>query len=418
MERFWSPAIPKVTVGLDLGDRKTELCQLDEQGQVAEQSWVATTRAGVEKRFRNLEPARVVLEAGTHSPWISRMLEAFGHEVIVANPAELYAGKRTRRRKKNDRIDAEFLARQGRADPALLFPIQHRSEETQGDLALIHSRDALVRARASLVNHVRGTVKSVGGRLPASSTPSFARTAGEQIPEVLRPALVPVLEMIQALSEQIVAFDKQIECMAEEKHPATRSLRQVTGVGALTALTYVLVLEDPKRFKRSRSVGSYLGLAPRLEETGGAGRGPELSISKTGDALLRRLLVSSAHYILGPFGPDTDLRRWGLTLAARGGKNAKKRAVVALARKLAVLLHRLWSTGEVYEPLRNASKRGAKPSPLHGRERDGDRCLNIAEDTDQERLAQKTNCPTPRARRLRLAPGSDVQETEDQIAAP
>lgn len=79
--------------------------------------------------------------------------------------------------------------------------------------------------------------------------------------------------------------------------------------------------------------------------------------------LLRRLLVSSAHYILGPFGPDTDLRRWGLTLAARGGKNAKKRAVVALARKLAVLLHRLWSTGEVYEPLRNASKRGAKPSP-------------------------------------------------------
>lgn len=274
MERFWSPAIPKVTVGLDLGDRKTELCQLDEQGQVAEQSWVATTRAGVEKRFRDLEPARVVLEAGTHSPWISRMLEAFGHEVIVANPAELYAGKRTRRRKKNDRIDAEFLARQGRADPALLFPIQHRSEETQGDLALIHSRDALVRARASLVNHVRGTVKSVGGRLPASSTPSFARTAGEQIPEVLRPALVPVLEMIQALSEQIVAFDKQIECMAEEKHPATRSLRQVTGVGALTALTYVLVLEDPKRFKRSRSVGSYLGLAPRLEETGGAGRGP------------------------------------------------------------------------------------------------------------------------------------------------
>jgi transposase len=169
--------------------------------------------------------------------------------------------------------------------------------------------------------------------------------------------------MIQTLSAQIVAFDKQIECMAEEKHPATRSLRQVTGVGALTALTYVLVLEDPARFRQSRSVGSYLGLAPRLDETGGAGRGPELSISKTGDALLRRLLVSSAHYILGPFGPDTDLRRWGLALAARGGKNAKKRTVVAVARKLAVLLHRLWSTGEAYEPLRNAKQPGEIPSP-------------------------------------------------------
>ncbi len=207
--RFWSPTIPKVTIGLDLGDRRTELCQLNELGAVVEQSSLPTSRAGIEKRFRDLEPARIVLEAGTHSPWISRMLAALGHEVIVANPAKLYGGKRTSRRKKNDRIDAEYLARQGRADPALLFPIQHRSEDTQGDLALIHSRDALVRSRASLVNHVRGTVKSVGGRLPASSTPSFARTAAAQIPQVLRPALLPVLEMIQTLSAQIAAFDKQ-----------------------------------------------------------------------------------------------------------------------------------------------------------------------------------------------------------------
>lgn len=195
-------------------------------------------------------------------------------------------------------------------------------------------------------------MKAVGGRLPACSTPAFAKAVAAHVPALLEAALTPVLELIRELSGKIKALDREIERMAEEEYPETRHLTQITGVGALTALCYVLVLEDPKRVKQSRSVGAYLGLTPQADQSGewSIQRG----IAKSRDALLRRLLVSSAHYILGPFGPDTDLRRWGLQLACRGGKGAKKRAVVAVARKLAVLLHALWKSGGRYEPLRQS----------------------------------------------------------------
>jgi transposase len=151
------------------------------------------------------------------------------------------------------------------------------------------------------------------------------------------------------LSDEIKLFDKKIEQLADERYPHTELLRQVKGVGPVTSLAYVLTLETPRRFAASRDVGPYLGLAPKQEDSGDCQ--PQLGISKAGDRMLRKLLVGSAHYILGPFGPDTDLRRFGKKLCARGGKNAKKRATVAVARKLAVLLHRLWISGEVYEPL-------------------------------------------------------------------
>ena len=255
---------------------------------------------------------------------------------------------------KSDRADAETLARLGRLDPALLKPIRHRGVEAQLDLSLIRARDALVQARTQLVNHVRGAVKSVGGRLPKCSTESFPTKVRGEIPEALRPALGPVLELIAAITKELSRYDRQVETLAATRYPETAALRQVPGVGALTALSYVLTLEDPARFPKSRAVGSYLGLRPRQHDSGASA--PQLRITKSGDAHLRRLLVGSAHYVLGPFGPDSDLRRWGMTLAARGGKNAKKRAVVAVARKLAVLLHRLWVTGATYEPLRLADR--------------------------------------------------------------
>lgn len=171
------------------------------------------------------------------------------------------------------------------------------------------------------------------------------------MPAELVSALGPVLETIAELTVRIRAYDRELERLCAQQYPETQRLRQVAGVGALTALAYVLVLEDPTRFARSRAVGPYLGLRPKRAESGQAR--PQLRISKGGDVLLRKLLVQSAHYVLGPFGPDTDLRRWGQRLAARGGKNAKKRAVIAVARKLAVLLHRLWMSGAKYEPLRH-----------------------------------------------------------------
>lgn len=351
--RYSNAPIPNLTMGIDLGDRRSRIYVVDRRGERVAEGWAATTREGLCKWFGKYPGARVVMEAGTHSPWVSRLAEAGQHETIVANPSELYGRKRRKRR--NDKLDAEKLARLGRADPALLYPIRHRGEEAQVDLAVLRSRDQLVQARAHLITHVRNSVKSLGERLPKCDTDAFARHAREEIPQALRPALSPVMEQIAALTEAIAGYDKTIEKKLARKYPETEQLRQVTGVGSLTALAYVLVLEDPKRFPRVREVGSYVGLVPRLDETGESQ--PQLRITKAGDELLRRYLVQAAHYILGPFGPDTDLRRWGMALMIRGGKNAKKRAVVAVARKLSVLLLRLWSSGAVYEPLRNTTTR-------------------------------------------------------------
>ena len=338
-----------LTVGVDLGDRWSRYCVLDEEGQVLEADTVATTGRALRKLFSDLSAARVVIEVGTHSPWIQRLLQELGHETITANPryVRLIYGSRN----KNDQLDAERLARLARVDTKLLHPIQHRGGTAQADRALLRSRNALVECRTKLVNHARGMVKSIGGRLPSCSTSYFHKRVREDVPDELKPALTPVLDTIATLTRKIQRLETQIERLATKRYPETGLLRQVSGVGPLTALSYVLTVEDPERFKSSRAVGPYLGLRPRQSQSGE--QDPELRITKAGDTDLRRLLVGSAHYILGPFGPDTDLRRWGLALAARGRKNAKKRAVVAVARKLAVLLHRLWVTAEVYEPLRH-----------------------------------------------------------------
>lgn len=201
-------------------------------------------------------------------------------------------------------------------------------------------------------------MKSFGYRLPKCSTPSFHKKVPGHLPSELAEILGPIVETVGSLTEKIKDYDRHIEELAAERYPETELLRQVSGVGSLTALTFVLTLEDPQRFAESRSAGAYLGLAPGIDQSGE--QDPQKRISGEGDEMLRRLLVSSAHYILGPFAPDSDLRRHGEKIAERGGKNAKKRAVVAVARKLSVLLHRLWVSGEVYEPLHNARRLGVQ----------------------------------------------------------
>jgi transposase len=265
----------------------------------------------------------------------------------------IYSNKR-----KTDQIDAENLARLARLDPRLLYPLKHRGEDAQAHMALIRSREALVDCRTQLVNHVRGAVKSFGHRLPKCPARSFHKRASEHIPEALLPALGPILEQIASLTERIRQYDRKLQTISKERYPETELLRQVEGIGTLTALTFVLTLEDPYRFEKSRSVGAYLGLVPATDRSGDSD--PQKRISKEGDQMLRKLLVGSAHYVLGPFGSDSDLRRHGQKIASRGAKNAKKRAAVAVARKLAVLLHSLWISGEAYEPLRNAYRCGGR----------------------------------------------------------
>jgi transposase len=339
---------PSHTIGIDLSDRFTSVCVLDEQGDVLEEGKLRTTAEAFTRRFALVEPCRIVMEVGTHSPWASKVLSGLGHEVIVANPrkVQLIAASI----QKSDRSDAETLARLGRADPKLLSPVVHRSAARHADLEVIHARQALIAARTLLINHARGTVKSFGGRLPTCDAHTFHKKASNDVPKELQPAIEPLLNVIRDVTEQIGGMDDCIEELSRERYPETVVLRQVPGVGPLISLTYVLTIGDPARFRSSRQIGPYLGLVPRQRESGT--RAPALRISKAGNRYLRQLLVNGAHYVLGFRGPDTDLRRWGLARVA-GGKAAKKRTIVAVARKLAVLLHHLWVTGEVYVPLRS-----------------------------------------------------------------
>ena len=348
-----SPNLNRLTVGLDLGDQWSHFCILGFEGETLSEGQLQTREAEVAEFFQALPGARVVMEVGTHSAWMQEIIAGEGHEVVVANPRLMDGSKR--RKRKNDRIDAKKLARLGRVDPQSLYPIRHRSREVRQDLVVLRAREALVAARTELINATRGLVKSMGTRLPKCSSESFGHKVKDAIPEKVREALLPLVQLADALSACIQSYDQKIAELGSEKYGHTKLLRQVKGVGPITALAYVLTLENPEHFAKSRDVGPYVGLVPKQEDSGESQ--PQLGISKTGDTMLRKLLVGSAQYILGPFGPDTDLRRYGLRLCERGGKNAKKRAAVAVARKLAVLLHRLWVSGEVYEPLGYAVSR-------------------------------------------------------------
>jgi len=342
-----------VTIGMDIGDKKHQINIIDRIGKTIKACKINNTANAIEKFYSKYPDAVVAIEASTHSPWISRLLEKTVAKVLVGNPRKLRMIWDSD--KKDDMRDAEMLARIARFDPKLLYPIKHRDEQTQADRSLLKARDILVKTRTSLVLHVRGSVKSLGGRVGTCSSASFHREATGYIPDLLKLSLLPILNQIEAVSKQIAAYDKTIKKISQERYPAaTEIIQQVGGVGPVTALAYVVTIGDPGRFQKSRDVGSYLGMTPRRDQSGESDK--QLRITKAGDRYLRRLLVQSAQYILGAFGEDSNLRRFGFKIAERGGKNAKKRAVVAVARKLAVLLHRLWITGEVYAPLYKPTK--------------------------------------------------------------
>jgi transposase len=347
----------RLTVGLDLGDRSSRYCILNEAGEKASENQVATTKGGLESIFAKMAACRIALEVGTHSPWVSRHLAGMGHEVIVANPRKVRLI--TQSAKKNDRMDAEQLARLARVDPMLLAPIRHRGPEAQGELAVIRARAELVDCRTALINAVRGLAKPMGDRLKSCDADYVKESLADGLSEATQNAIRPLLKTVEEMTKQIGVYNKKILTI-EKRYPETKVLKQVSGVGTLIALTFMLTLEDAERFERSREVGPYLGLTRKQRDSGESQ--PELGISKAGDVLLRRLLVQAAHCILRDGAPDSDLKAWGLTKVQagaktgngkQGSKRRKKKAAVAVARKLAVLLHKLWVTGEVYDPQYN-----------------------------------------------------------------
>jgi transposase len=347
----------KLTIGFDLGDRSSWYCVLDESGAVLLEQKLSTTPKAMREAFGGMPRSRIALETGMHSPWVSRLLSELGHEVIVAHARNVRLIGESR--KKDDRLDAQTLARLARIDPQLLCPVQHRSARAQADLSVIRARAGLVRARTALVNTARGLAKSYGERLRGCNVRNMNPEKAEGLSPELQRALEPLLTALASLSDQISEYNQRIEKLAQQSYPQVALLKQIKGVGTLIALTFLLTLEDPHRFGKSRDVGCYLGLQPGRRNSGQSQ--PQMHISKEGDPYLRTLLVQGAQHILGPFGVDCDLRRWGLRLAERGGKSGKKRAIIATARKLAVLLHHLWVSGEAYEPLHN-SRRAAMPA--------------------------------------------------------
>lgn len=354
----------RLTIGLDLGDRNSSYCIVSEQGEILFESTLPTTSAGLRHVFEGMARCRIAFEVGTHSPWVSRCLAQLGHEVITANAHNVaYIARSTR---KNDKMDARKLAKLGRMDPELLSPIRHRGEQAQADLAVLRGRDKAVRGRNQLLSSVRGMAKSLGERLK----PCAPERAGVDLVadrgETIRQYAEPLLHLVEEHNRQIAVYDQKILAM-EARYPETQMLKQVYGVGVIIALTFVLTIDDPARFRYSRDVGPYLGLTRKQRDSGESQ--PELGISKEGDKMLRWLLVQGAHTILRRGAPDSDLRRWGtgmLEIREREGKQkqqkkgCKKKVVVAVARKLAVLLHRLWVTGEVYDPLYNTRQSKAQ----------------------------------------------------------
>jgi transposase len=337
------PTRLRETIGIDLGDKVSRYCIVDQNGEVVEEGSFHNQANSIEKHFAG-EPRRIALEAGAQSAWISRALKTLGHEVIVANARQLKWI--TASDTKNDLVDARKLALLARADVRLLAPVEHRSAEQQAELAVIRARDAILRARTLLINSARGIAKGFGVRLPKSITSTFGQRAIDALPEFLRKALTGLLERIDALSREITGYDQQIGELAGH-HPELARLESIPGVGRVTAMTFVLTLGRAERFAHSRDVAGFLGLRPKQRQSGA--RDPQLGISKSGDPYLRKLLVQCSYYILGHWGPDSTLRQWGLA-KSEGGKKATLRAIVAVARKLSVLLHRLWVSGEFYKP--------------------------------------------------------------------
>lgn len=345
-----SPAPLVRTVGLDLGGRSTACCILTPSGEPELETSVEMNREAVAEFFGSLPACRIVMEATGGTRWVSKLAVDAGHEVLIANPRtfRLIAASQ----KKSDRNDARTLASFGQVRPELMQPVFLRSDEAEQARQVLKARTLLVGQRTELINVVRSIARNSGKPLPYWSSPSFHRSARKRIEASLLLAVSPLLDQLESLGKAIEHYDEQIDRLSREAFPATEVLRQIPGVGPMTALAFAATVDDPDRFAKLRNVAAYAGLVSKARASGDYN--PQLGITKAGDSLLRKLLVNSATYIVGSRAPDSDLKRIADRLCERGGQAARAKARIATARKLSILLMSLLKTGEVYEPLRHS----------------------------------------------------------------
>ena len=252
------------TIGLDVGDRVTHVCVLDGQRGVVQRSRCATRREALLSALAPYADARVILEAGSQSPWLAAALRKAGFAVQVADPRRVALISQDPR--KTDRRDAEVLARLGSALPELIGSVHHRDERTQADVSVLRARDQVVAMRARVILQIRGLHKALGHRLPSSSAAAFRRRVLDEVAPLLRPAILPLLSVLEQLEVTIAEYDRQLAEMARTRYPAALALQQVHGVGPITSVAFVLTVDDPARFRSSRQVGSWLGLCPDQQD--------------------------------------------------------------------------------------------------------------------------------------------------------
>ncbi len=334
-------------LGIDVHSKYSEVCGISQEGEVTVRRRISTTETSIRGFFGSRERAQVTLESGPVTPWVYRLLCDLGHAVTVVNPRRVRLIAESTL--KTDGIDAEVLARLSRLDLGFLRPVYQRSPEAQELRTRLRVRSALVKSRTSLINAVRGTLRAQGYRMPSCAAKIFmVRYESMGFDSGVSEALAPLVSTIGELSDRICELENDLKAQASTDELLVR-LQTVPGVGPLVSLAFAGWVDNPDRFQKSRDVGACLGLRPSLRSSGGheiRGR-----ITREGDSEMRRLLVQAAHASL-QCHKDSALKRWGEGLVARLGKS---KAVVALARKIGVLLHRLWVTNENFQPFPQAT---------------------------------------------------------------
>lgn len=340
-------------IGIDVHKRESQVCVLGEGGEVVLERRIATRRERLVELLGKRPKARVLLESSTESEWVARCLEELGHEVVVADPnfASMYATRS--RRVKTDKRDARTLAEANRLGA---YRKAHRiSDERRQVRAQVAAREVLVRTRTRLINQVSAQLRQEGLRVGSGESEHFAQRVGAlSLPTRLQHQVEALLAVLKPVNEQVAALDAVLEQLCRQDEQLAR-LCTVPYVGPVTACAFASAVDDPERFGRAHQVEAYLGLVP--SESSSGEKQHKGRITKAGNTRVRWLLVEAAVKWLWHPRPETEvLRVWAQGIAARGGK---KKAVVALARRLAGILFAMMRDGTEYRAPRHPVQEAA-----------------------------------------------------------
>lgn len=326
-------------IALDVSDRTAKVCVMGKiagRKHIIEQTTIQMTKDAFRAYLGAKNPSwPVVFETGTHCRWMENTVKSLGMKPIVANPARMRMMSESNT--KNDRNDARELAQMALADVDLLHPVSLRGETCQQMLRLLKARDAMVAVRTKFVNQLRGFAKSMGFRLPGCSARKVGRLDKTQWPDDFEAVAWPIMDVLETLELKIKAYESQIRKLASspELEAKIDRVREVYGIGLLSGCALVASIDaNPERFSKARDAGAYFGLVPKQRQSGEMDM--QCHITMAGSEYVRNLMVESAQIALRDGAKDTDIKLKGLRICERGGRIARRKAVIAVARCLVV----------------------------------------------------------------------------------